>query len=356
MKNKKMLKMKITIFCLFCLFCLYNTSFCEDREKIAVMDIRAYGVEKEVATTVNEFIRNDLFEMGKYDVIERSQIELVLKEQRLQLTGALNSKEVIKVGEILGVKKIILGSFSRLKQKYFLILRIVDVENARVLSSKTEECTSENELREMSKKIVSRLVSAAIIFKTKTEEEELRLRYGELDDKINNNMGDSSRDTYTPLGIANGIGCGALMSSLLNKSKLNPYIITGGGVIGGLLGYRNGKSIDRAKAILTVYPEIKEISESEKGAGWSIASTIIGLPYGLVAGVIATAITNSWESQGWIVVGIIGGGVGGYIIGNNIDRSDAINRIYSREYKGKKLSFYFYQNDGTKYAGINIDY
>ncbi|MBN1383922.1 MAG: hypothetical protein JW983_03445 [Elusimicrobia bacterium] len=340
MNEKKVWYLSIVF---FYLFCLHNMLICQEREKIAVMDIRAYDIDKKIAVMVNEFIRNDLFELGNFELVERSQIELVLKEQKLQMSGILSNKKAVKVGEVVGAKKIVIGTLSRLGEKYFLVLRIVDVENSVILASRAGECMNDDELKFLSKRVVSRLIAVE-----KTHE-----KYNDLDDILDSHMKRSGRDLHTPFGIINGIGCGALIGAIADDSGTVVLGIIGGGGVGGALGYRNGKSIDRANAILKVHPEIKELAEKEKKATWSVFSTVFGLPYGLLSGVIAAGIFNDWENPALIITGMVGGGYIGYRTGRKIDRSDAVNKIYKREYRGKKGSFY-YQPQPQEKITVNL--
>jgi len=47
-----------------------------------------------------------------YDVIERDQLEKIMKEQRLSLSGALDEASAAEVGKLLGLDVMILGNVS----------------------------------------------------------------------------------------------------------------------------------------------------------------------------------------------------------------------------------------------------
>jgi curli biogenesis system outer membrane secretion channel CsgG len=59
-----------------------------------------------------EFSENKLLN-GKFSVVERDKLNLVLKEQGLAQTGAVDPATAAKVGKILGVKYIILGGIDK---------------------------------------------------------------------------------------------------------------------------------------------------------------------------------------------------------------------------------------------------
>src|SRR4051795_11917030 len=50
---------------------------------------------------------------NKFSVVERDKLDLVLKEQGLAQTGAVDPATAAKVGKILGVKYIILGGIDK---------------------------------------------------------------------------------------------------------------------------------------------------------------------------------------------------------------------------------------------------
>src|SRR5713226_7500938 len=52
---------------------------------------------------------------GKFSVIERDKLNLVLKEQGLAQTGAVDPATAAKVGKILGLKYIVLGGVDKFK-------------------------------------------------------------------------------------------------------------------------------------------------------------------------------------------------------------------------------------------------
>jgi curli biogenesis system outer membrane secretion channel CsgG len=59
-----------------------------------------------------EFSENQLL-ASKFSVIERDKLNLVLKEQGLAATGAIDPSTAAKVGKILGIKYIVMGGIDR---------------------------------------------------------------------------------------------------------------------------------------------------------------------------------------------------------------------------------------------------
>lgn len=80
-----------------------------------------------------DILTTELVKTGKFIVVERAQIEEVLKEQQLGQTGAVNPATAAQVGKILGLQGIIVGTvteFARKKQGTSAILGLAQHEKA----------------------------------------------------------------------------------------------------------------------------------------------------------------------------------------------------------------------------------
>lgn len=80
----------------------------------------------------------------KYAIVEREEIEKVLREQKLQMTGAVEYETAVKTGRILGVQAILIGSFTNYGRHWFrmpyvktgVTFRVVEIESGQVICSK----------------------------------------------------------------------------------------------------------------------------------------------------------------------------------------------------------------------------
>ena len=71
----------------------------------------------------------ELMNTGAYTILERRSMDAILQEQGFQQTGACNSSECqVKVGQLLGVDKIITGEVSKMGDLITLNVKMVDVE------------------------------------------------------------------------------------------------------------------------------------------------------------------------------------------------------------------------------------
>jgi curli biogenesis system outer membrane secretion channel CsgG len=65
------------------------------------------------ARGVSDILVNRLVQTGTYSVIERSQLEAILKEQDLGASGRVDAGTAAEIGRILGVQAVIIGSITQ---------------------------------------------------------------------------------------------------------------------------------------------------------------------------------------------------------------------------------------------------
>jgi TolB-like protein len=112
---------------------------------------KAYQVKKKIKRLVvaqftynqgfNQFTKNlqeklftDLVQKGM-QVVERDQLERVLKEQKLGYSGLINLNSAKKVGELLGAEGMVLGTISDLGNSVSINARLVDLETGNSLAA-----------------------------------------------------------------------------------------------------------------------------------------------------------------------------------------------------------------------------
>jgi len=100
---------------------------------IAVLELDVNDVGAGEARAIAERLRVKLSEQAVFEVVERNRMQSILEEQGFQFSGACDTDEcVVQVGRILGVRKVVAGSVSKVGTLYSLQVRIVDVESARI--------------------------------------------------------------------------------------------------------------------------------------------------------------------------------------------------------------------------------
>lgn len=102
---------------------------------VAVIDFRSTGdlTKNESATLTNRF-RGQLVQTGSFKVLERAEMDEILKEQDLILSDACNTTEcAVQVGQLLGVKSIIAGDIGKIGSVFTIDIRMIDVETSNIV-------------------------------------------------------------------------------------------------------------------------------------------------------------------------------------------------------------------------------
>ncbi len=100
---------------------------------VGVLDLEANDVSATEARSITDRLRIYLNRSQVFEVLERSQMEGILKEQGFQLSGACDTDEcVVQVGRILGARKMVAGSVAKVGNVYSIMVRIVDIQTSRI--------------------------------------------------------------------------------------------------------------------------------------------------------------------------------------------------------------------------------
>jgi len=75
-----------------------------------------------------------LVQQGSVDVIERSKLDIILKEQSFTGTDLVNQNTAQEIGKLLGIQAFVIGSYTVLGKKMEITARLVDVSTGKVLA------------------------------------------------------------------------------------------------------------------------------------------------------------------------------------------------------------------------------
>ncbi len=100
---------------------------------IAVSELGAEGVSASDSAVIAELLRNRLVNQGGISVVEKKNMDKIMGEQAFQQTGCTNQECAVKLGKLLNVQGIVVGSFGKLLGRYIVSVRLVDVESGKVI-------------------------------------------------------------------------------------------------------------------------------------------------------------------------------------------------------------------------------
>jgi|CXWL01.1.fsa_nt_gi TolB-like protein len=125
------------------------------RQRLAVLPFHAVsGGDSKTGQIVSERLVAPLMADGTIEIIERTLLESVTRELRLQVSGLMDPTTVRELGKILNVDALVLGTVMTLKDDRVEInARLIDTQTAKILgaaSVKVEKDWSESMFEDFS--------------------------------------------------------------------------------------------------------------------------------------------------------------------------------------------------------------
>lgn len=114
--------------------------------KLALLSFETRGVPAEVGDVALSSMANALANIDYITLVERAQIDRILKEQQFQLSG-LTEEEGVSVGRLLKADVILLGNVGKLGSSIVFSARLISVETGKVLRGREvicEECRDQD--------------------------------------------------------------------------------------------------------------------------------------------------------------------------------------------------------------------
>ena len=105
----------------FAMLTIFSMPCQAEKKTIAVIpfeDASGYSskyVNVNAAEIMTEELTSALHQSGRYTVIERSQLDVVLKEMGFQMTGAVDPAKAVKAGKLLGAQYVVIGKVTLAK-------------------------------------------------------------------------------------------------------------------------------------------------------------------------------------------------------------------------------------------------
>lgn len=101
-------------------------------DRVAIVEVTGAPYGDAIKNQIAGMFQMELLKRG-YGVIERKDVQAVLKEQEFQASDITTSQEAAKAGEILNVPAVMLISIPKYKDKMTITAKMVEVETGTVL-------------------------------------------------------------------------------------------------------------------------------------------------------------------------------------------------------------------------------
>lgn len=115
-----------------------------NKPTVAVLPFSTRVLDSAAIDGLMSEMNSDLINTGRFRVMERSQMDQILKEQGFQQSGACDAADcAIEVGKLLAVDELVLCTIGKVGNTYTLSARLVDVRTGELEKSVTRNSRAE---------------------------------------------------------------------------------------------------------------------------------------------------------------------------------------------------------------------
>jgi len=108
---------------------------------VAILDFEGTVLKPYENLALTDRFRAEVLAMPNIRVMERAQMDVILKEQGFQQSGACNTQEcLVQMGQLLGVDKIIVGNIGKLGSTFVINARIIELRTGQIEKMSSKEC------------------------------------------------------------------------------------------------------------------------------------------------------------------------------------------------------------------------
>ena len=145
-------------------FILLATILCaaEKKPRVAVLAFTAKGVSQMESEAVTELFSSALVSSRAFDVLDRANMENILREQQFQQTGCTEAACAVKIGKVLNVEYMIYGVVMVIGGKYFVSANMVNIETSKIEKSGQESAESMKEIHSALRRLIEKITGVAI--------------------------------------------------------------------------------------------------------------------------------------------------------------------------------------------------
>ena len=107
-----------------------------DDSKIAVVHVSDNGLG--IASLVIDEVEFNLVSTKRFTIVDRTTLDLIQEEQKLQMSGDVSDGDVVQIGELSGANVVIAGSVIKSDGSNRLSLKAMDVKTGRIITMARE--------------------------------------------------------------------------------------------------------------------------------------------------------------------------------------------------------------------------
>ncbi|MCK5520832.1 MAG: SUMF1/EgtB/PvdO family nonheme iron enzyme, partial [Candidatus Marinimicrobia bacterium] len=114
------------------ILCIGTVLFAQNLDNVAILDLEPKGLSTIEAEILSGKLRQATVDSRLFEVVDRGNMDAILEEQSVQLSGCISGECVVQVGQLLGVVKIISGTVGKFGSLYTISLTLTDIESGKI--------------------------------------------------------------------------------------------------------------------------------------------------------------------------------------------------------------------------------
>lgn len=122
-----------------------NKTTTADMTKLVVYDFNANEQLQVISLILSEALREELFRLGKFSLVNREDLAQVMQELSLQQSGLVDEKQIVKLGKWMAANEAVTGRFSQLGNAFILQAKRMDITTMNTLGIGSLKCSSGQE-------------------------------------------------------------------------------------------------------------------------------------------------------------------------------------------------------------------
>jgi TolB-like protein len=149
-----------------------NETQTESPKHIAVNPLQGHGITDDETAVLSDVLRNELLKTGKFKVMERAEMDDILKEQGFQQTGACTEDAcLVQMGQMLGIEQMVAGSVGKVGKAFSITLRLISIQTGEIVRSVAHTYTGpiESLLTSEMSVVAKKLAGEKTVFKEKVD-------------------------------------------------------------------------------------------------------------------------------------------------------------------------------------------
>ena len=143
------------------------------RTTVAVVDFTDLeGNVTQLGRFIAEELSGALAEKGQgFEVVNRSNLRMILKEHKLFATGVIDQQSAMRLGEIAGVQALVTGTITPFTENIRLSVNVLDINTAKVIDNRREKIPRTQDINEL---LGKEITVTAVQSTKKTEQKETK--------------------------------------------------------------------------------------------------------------------------------------------------------------------------------------